>query len=215
MTRSSKKGKDQHVVSDSDQQFAFIAGQTEGGASYGITWEESEEIEAGPADLQRLPPPEQKTPVSLKQLAQEMQMGCDAMTVYYQRSSGEFFMVSDEHALLVEEEDDFEDRPAWEQEAIEQAATILLSENDGDYVALPSQFDIHEYSIMKSFCHTVKSSRTADDLFRSISGKGAFRRFKDAIHRHGIQQEWYNFKDESFRDIARDWCEENGIVWQE
>jgi len=215
MSKSSKKSKDQHVVSDSDEHFAYIAGYTEGGAPYGTTWEEAEEIEAGIPDPQHRTPPEQKTPVSLKQLAQEMQISCDMMTVYYQRSSGEYFMVSDEHARLVEDEVDLEDRPEWEREAIELAAEIFLCEDDGDYVALPSRYDIHEYSIMESFCHTVKSHRVAGDLFRSISGKGAFRRFKEAIHRHGIQQEWYDFKEESFRDIARDWCEENGITWQE
>ena len=124
-------------------------------------------------------------------------------------------MVSDEHARLVEDEVDIAELPAWEQEAIELAAEILLHENDGDYIALPSRYDIHEYSIMKTFCHTVRNSKTADDLFRAISGKGAFQRFKEAIHRHGIEQEWYNFKEKSFRDIGRDWCEENSITWQE
>jgi hypothetical protein len=36
---------------DSDETFAFIAGYTEGGAPYGITWEEAARLEAGHCDL--------------------------------------------------------------------------------------------------------------------------------------------------------------------
>ncbi len=68
---------------------------------------------------------------------------------------------------------------------------------------------------MDSFCHTVKNTRIASDLFRAISGKGAFSRFKEAIRRYSIEQAWYKYKDEAFREIAKEWCQENDIDWQE
>ncbi len=154
-------------------------------------------------------------PVSLNELAQEMQMTFDTMTTYFKRSSGEFIAVTDEYVRAVEEEEPLDDRPEWEQEAIRITGEVLSSENDGDYVPLPSRYDIHEYSIMESFCHTVKNTRIASDLFRSISGKGAFSRFKEAIRRHSIEQAWYKYKDEAFREIAKEWCQENDIDWQE
>lgn len=47
--KKSKRKKKQKVYEDnsfeSDDTFAFIAGYTSGGAPYGITWEEMEEIE--------------------------------------------------------------------------------------------------------------------------------------------------------------------------
>ena len=48
---------------------------------------------------------------------------------------------------------------------------------------------------MESFCHSVENPKIANDLIRSLSGKGAFRRFRDAIRRHGIEDAWYRFKD--------------------
>jgi hypothetical protein len=51
---------------------------------------------------------------------------------------------------------------------------------------------------MKDFCSTVKEPKIAQDLYRVISGKGAFRRFKDTIHRHSVEERWYKFRDEAF-----------------
>jgi len=48
--------------SDSDDTFAFIAGYTEGGAPYGTTWEEKEEIERRWLDTPIKPPTEKDAP---------------------------------------------------------------------------------------------------------------------------------------------------------
>ncbi len=82
-----------------------------------------------------------------------------------------------------------------------KTAALVLADEIGDYVPLPSRYDIHEYAIRENFCHPVAKPKIADDLFRSISGRGAFRRFKDAIRRHGIENDWDRFKD-------------NGITWR-
>jgi hypothetical protein len=212
--RASSKKNGAQVLPESDEHFAYIAGYTAGGVPYGVTWEEHEEIEGRAAILQPETLPKQCHPVALNELAQEMQSVFDTITVYFKRSTGEFIMVTDEHIRAAEEES-FDDRPEWEQEAIRMTADILARENDGDYVPLPSKYEIHEYSIMERFCHTVENSKIANDLFRSITGKGAFRRFKDAIHRHSIEEAWYRFKDEAFKEIAREWCRENYITWSE
>jgi len=143
-----------------------------------------------------------------------MQMTFDTITIYFRRSTGEFVADSDEHADLADKETPFDNRPEWEQEAF-QIAGDVLTDKVGDYVQLPSRYDIHESSIMADFCRTIENPRLADDLFRSISGKGAFRRFKDAICRHSIEQAWNKFKDEAYKGIAKEWCEENGIIWSD
>ena len=67
---------------------------------------------------------------------------------------------------------------------------------------------------MERYCSTVDNRKIANELFRSISGKRAFRRFKDALHMHGIEKSWYAHKDGAYKEIAREWCEEHGISWQ-
>ena len=35
-----------------------------------------------------------------------------------------------------------------------------------------------------------------------------------AIHRRGLEQEWYQFRDSAFEEIAKDWLEANGIEYE-
>lgn len=213
--QSKKRVPNLFMEPESDDHFLYIAGYTSGGAPYGITWEEPEEIEHRAAAQKSATPPEQKEPVTLNDIVQEMQIISDTMTVYFQRSTGRFIMVTDEYIYAAESDTSTYGRPEWEQEIIRETAEFLAREDDGDNVPLPSRYDIHEYAIMERFCSTVENRRIANDLFRSIAGKGAFRRFKDALHRHGIEKSWYAYKDEAYKEIAREWCEDHGISWKE
>jgi hypothetical protein len=44
--------------------------------------------------------------------------------------------------------------------------------------------------------------------------RGAFRRFKDVLHRHNLQQDWYAFRENALREIAIAFCEENNLAWK-
>ena len=215
--KSEKRAPELFMEPENDDHFAYIAGYTSGGAPYGITWEEQDEIERRAAAKKSATPPEQKEPVSLNDIVQEMQIVSDAMTVYFQRSTGKFIMVTDEYVYAAESDDPLDDRPEWEQEIIRETAVFLAAEDggDGDNVPLPTRYDIHEYALMERFCSTVVNLKIAHDLFRSIAGKGAFRRFKDALHRHGIEKSWYAYKDGAYKEIAQEWCEDHGISWRE
>lgn len=211
---SKKRASELFMEPESDENFAHIAGYTSGGAPYGITWEEQEEIEHRAPTKNSATPPEQKEPVSLNDIVQEMQVISDTMTVYFQRSTGKFIMVTDEYIYAAERDAPLDDHPEWEQIIIRETVEVLACEDD-DYVPLPSRYDIHEYAIMERFCYTVENRKIANDLFRSIAGKGAFRRFKDALHRHGIEKYWYAYKDEAYIEIAREWCEDRCVNWRE
>lgn len=49
----------------------------------------------------------------------------------------------------------------------------------------------------------------------AIHGTGAFRNFKDALRRHGIESGWCAFRGETLREIALDWCAENHVLWEQ
>ncbi len=67
---------------------------------------------------------------------------------------------------------------------------------------------------MEDFCYSFDDQRIRGDLLDKITGRGAFRRFKDVIHFLGIEDEWYRFREDALRRIARDWLEENGIAFE-
>jgi hypothetical protein len=80
-------------------------------------------------------------------------------------------------------------------------------------VALPHKFETHEYSIVERFCTGVKEPGVPEELLRAIRGTGAFRRFKEVIHDHGIAEAWYAFRQQALEAIAVEWLEANGVAY--
>ena len=150
-------------------------------------------------------------PVSLKSVVNEMDVISDDVTAYINKKTGELCAVSEEEANIIEagnEGDDF--IPDWQREILPKVREVLESD---DFVALPDQFEIHEYSIMERYCLSLSDEGLQDELLRAIRGSGAFRRFKDAIHRKEIQDDWYRFRNEAFKSLATDFLESEGIAF--
>lgn len=81
------------------------------------------------------------------------------------------------------------------------------------FFGLPTRFDIHEYSIMERFIWDLPEGRIQDSLEHAIRGRGAFRRFKDAVRRFGIEQQWYDFQEKKYYEIATEWCDDHGFEY--
>ncbi len=82
------------------------------------------------------------------------------------------------------------------------------------FYRLPTSFDIRDYDIMEDFIDTLSGS-SHDRLASAIQGKGAFRRFKDAVIRLGIDKQWYDFQADAYKRKAARWCEDNEIEYEE
>ena len=152
-------------------------------------------------------------PVALTDIIDAMQMESDMIHHFLNRKTGEIILVTDEIASAVEYEDlDLEEYPEWEQESILQYREILMDE-DNVYVEFPSQYDFREWDMMASFAEQIEDEKIREILLVALDGKGAFRRFKDVIHRYGLAEEWYSFKNYAFKLKAIEWCEKNGIPY--
>lgn len=86
-----------------------------------------------------------------------------------------------------------------------EAAAEVLDQHG--FERLPEQREINEYRMMEDFADEHDSA----ELFEAIDGRGAFRRFKSAIRRLGLLEEWYRFREEQYKRLALEWCEECGI----
>ncbi len=51
------------------------------------------------------------------------------------------------------------------------------------------------------------------ELLTRIQGSGAFRRFKEAIYRNGIQDAWFRYRQEELETIAINWLHANEIEY--
>ena len=149
--------------------------------------------------------------VKLNNIIEGMEFQTEESCSYVNKKTGEVVWITDEEIEAVEGDDPIENFPAWQHESIKTARKILETD---DYISLPSKFDIHEYNIMERFCLSIEDDEVRDIMYRSIKGSGAFRRFKDNIHRYNIAEDWYKFREEAFKEIAIDWCKKNDIVYK-
>ena len=80
-----------------------------------------------------------------------------------------------------------------------------------DYIPLPGQYDINEYRIMEEFIYELPAGNDQDVLAKTIQGRGAFRRFKDKLYDLNLEKQWYQYREEAYEKIARQWSERHKI----
>jgi hypothetical protein len=69
------------------------------------------------------------------------------------------------------------------------------------------------YGDMEDFVARIREPRTRDLLERAIAGRGAFRRFKDALMDYPeLRRAWFAFHDMRGERRAIDWLAERGLV---
>ena len=162
--------------------------------------------------------------VSLRDLVDELQMLPNEGTAYLNKVTGKIITVTDdaietvvamdsEFEAEIEEGDDLivGEVSDLQTEYYEEVKKVLLS--DPDYLKLPSRFDIHEYGIMERFYLSVPDGKASDVLLRKIRGSGAFRRFKDTIYQYGIENDWFAYRDDAYKEIAIAWLESKDIAY--
>ena len=149
--------------------------------------------------------------VSLRDVIDHMEMASDEATSYINRKTGEVIALTDEVVALAEEPDEAAEAAEWQKELLPKAREVAASE---DFIPLPGKFEIHEWSIMERFARSLTDNTVSDELNAAVHGRGAFRRFKDAVHRLGIADEWYRFREAALEEIAIEFLEAHGIAFQ-
>jgi hypothetical protein len=148
--------------------------------------------------------------VSLAAVIDELEGASDEFPAFVNKRTGEIVSVSMEAMAAAEGNRSLEDVLDWEREMVETAIDIVET---ADYLRLPTQFEIHEYDVMRRFSEDYPDELISDALLSNIRGSGAFRRFKDTIHRYRIEAEWYAFKAKALEEIAVEWLEEHGLSY--
>lgn len=131
--------------------------------------------------------------VTLSKIIEGLEMVDNIVDCYYNPNKDEIFLsnIGESEDLSVDE----------------------LDELFGESIILPTQYEINEYKIMVDFIDTIENLEINSNLQRLIQGKGAFKRFKDYCARMNIIQEWYNFRDKRYKEIAIDWCRQNQLEY--
>ncbi len=132
--------------------------------------------------------------VTLSKIIEGLEMVNDIDDCYYNPEKDELFLSNiGEYEELTEDEID---------ELFEKS------------IILPTQYEINEYQIMVDFIDTIDNLEIKNNLQRLIQGKGAFRRFKDYCLEINIIQDWYDFKEQKYKEIAIEWCKQNKLEYK-
>jgi predicted thioesterase len=131
-----------------------------------------------------------KPTVKLSEVVEYIEMAGDSADTFYNELTGEFYFYSD----FGGDNRDLDEEEGW--------------------LRLPSQRDAGEYDMMSNFAYTVKNPRKREQLEIALSGRAAFRRFKDAVIREGVEQAWYSFRDRRYLEFAREWCDAEEVPYE-
>jgi hypothetical protein len=146
--------------------------------------------------------------ISLDDLIDGIELQNEDITAYLDCESGEVVAISAEMAA-------FSDRNQLrESNDLERELSQIVREiGNGSkrYVQLPTKWEVHEWDLMRNFSNEIEDVQVRELLLRQIHSRGAFRRFKDELERHGLLGRWFDFKRNALREYAVEWCTENEI----
>jgi Uncharacterised protein family (UPF0158). len=167
--------------------------------------------------------------IDLSELEMAFESGSEMISYYLDIETGEVVNISEEESSLLEiiYESYYDDQsqtvdwekafdeehvPDWQRQIIQKADQI-----DADfgsrYIAIPSEGSREGYRDMKEFIVTARSPRLQEKLERAISGRGAFRYFKDVLIDYPTERErWFQFKRARIQERILDWLETIGIA---
>lgn len=135
--------------------------------------------------------------IKLEQVLDAIETADDAFTYFYDTQTGETLFLSD---------------PLITGKSYEELEELIESSGDR-FLRFPTKYDIHEYSIMENFVCSLPVGAARQELANAIYGRGAFRRFKNGIRYHRLEQQWYHYRDQAYREIAIRWCRDEGIEY--
>jgi len=151
-------------------------------------------------------------PAKLSELIESLEFHSDEHSAWVDLETGRVVRLA--HSLLEAVEDDGtvvpEDLPDWEAEEVDLARAVIRDSGER-FVGGPDRFDFHEYRQMERFIGTLENDTVAEELWRAIKGRGAFRYFKDAANRVGVLEQWFHYRGEALRAFVRSWAETNQI----
>ena len=153
--------------------------------------------------------------VELDVIIEALEMADDSISSYLDAETGEVHSITEEEFDLAEDpQTAMEDLPNWQREAVTLARGIQKQEGKR-YMALPDKFDVHEWAMMDRFSMTLRDAQMRNDFHGGIRGAGAFRLFKHLLTEYGLWNAWNRFKQVELRQMAIEWCKENGITYRQ
>lgn len=137
--------------------------------------------------------------IPLKQVIQAIEEANEVFTSFWDTKTGKTVYLAD--PLMTGETDD--------------ALSAEMENEPERFLRFPTKYEIRQYRIMEDFIDQIPPGKAQDELAYAIRGKGAFRRFKQSVRFHGLEQRWYDYLAQAYREFAIRWCAEEGLEYTE
>lgn len=101
--------------------------------------------------------------------------------------------------------------PEWQQQQLLVADAVEAGYGER-FVAVPQVESGEAYRDMEDFITTIRNPRLRELLDVAITGRGAFRRFKDVLYNYPHEEKrWFAFKEARMVERVREWLEAHDI----
>ncbi|MEW6585128.1 MAG: UPF0158 family protein [Nitrospirota bacterium] len=102
--------------------------------------------------------------------------------------------------------------PEWMIDQVETAIELVLDENRR-YVRIPERSSSAAFESMSGFIQTVSDPALKSELTAALSGRGAFRRFKDVlVHCPKERKRWHSHNAKAMKKEIKSWLHAIGVA---
>lgn len=154
--------------------------------------------------------------VYLKDVIESMEFENELLNHFYNKKTGviiykEDFSTSAYSAEDINRLNEFEE---WERELICNLQD--LKENPDDYIQLPQKDESYELKMMMDFCNSFSDLSLENNLdINSVDEKTKLHKIKQIIQDKELINEWYDYREDTEKELAIKWCDDNNIEYIE
>jgi hypothetical protein len=148
----------------------------------------------------------------LEDLVGAMEILDEFSRVYLSRSTGDIILLTDEDFNLAEGGHQEGELEHWEAKLVELVRRVEGGA-DEDLIELPRMSEEHEVGIIERFSRQHSDQEISDEMLALIRGEDGLRRFKNALGRLGVEEQFYDYRHDCLLEVVREWCEANGVEY--
>lgn len=81
--------------------------------------------------------------------------------------------------------------------------------NPDKYVPVEPVAPSQAFRVMADFAESVKDKHMQQRLTDALNGRKPFANFNHLVHTTNVREQWFDFKNNAYTEMAKEWIEEN------
>ena len=147
--------------------------------------------------------------IKLEYIVEHFQNCIEELYVFVDKETMELEAISKEAMNLARTGKKSEEQ--WMQDQIKSAINVLKDMKNKRFILLPNEDSIELPNLQEDFCYTLDNEDIKQKLLSNINGFGTFR---NILEGENLIENWYEFEDDFYVNMAKKWCENNKIDYE-